>query len=255
MDDWDSPDEDRLVKAKMRLENMILEEIWGHERSMQRVIGPSGLGTPCQSELAYRLMSPDTREVERPQEQWRQFVGTAIHNKLDDAGQRQPEGTLFPERRVTVGVVHLPGRGPTEISGTGDVGVVAEDDGSIVVVDYKTGGITSLKEMRKNGPPKVYKRQVHLYGRGYELLGYRVTHVAILRLPSAGEWRDRVWFSEPYDRSIAERTLERASALGRAIDEHGLDAVLDVAGRVDHHCNRCPFALPSESWPQCPTAG
>lgn len=247
------PEEDerelRIGKIRSRVENFILDEIRGHERSAQRVIGPSGLGTPCPSELAYMLMSPDTRED--PREQWRQTVGVAVHDKLDRAAQKAPgyDVDLFSETRVSVGEVWLPGRGMAEIFGTADLFV----DG--VVVDHKVPGVTTLKTARKDGlPSSQYIFQKHLYGRGFMRAGHTVTDVAILMLPNSGEWRDRFWWSEPYDESKALRALARATKYGKAIEEFGLEAVLEQAPRVDNYCHRCPFALPSDEWPQCPTA-
>lgn len=239
----------RVGKIRARVEDMILAEIRGHERSAQRLIGPSGLGTPCATELAYMLTSPDTQED--PREQWRQTVGVAVHNKLDGAATREPGygKDLFPENRVNVGEVWIPGQGMTEIWGTADLYV----DG--VIVDYKVPGITAIKNARKTGlPSSQYIFQKHLYGRGYVRAGYPVTDVAILMLPNSGEWRDRFWWSEPYDESKALRALARATKYGKAIDEFGLDAVLELAPRVDNYCHRCAFALPSDDWPQCPTA-
>lgn len=253
-DQLDDPDEDRLLLAKHRVEKLILDSIAGHERSQQRRIGPSGLGTPCQTELVYRLTSPPTQEVSPPQTQWRQHVGTALHASHERAALRLDDPNFMPEKKVFVGDVYLPGQGMVQIHGTADVGLVAEDDGSLIVVDYKHGAKTVLDKMRKNGAPIGERRQLQLYGRGYELLGYRVTHIAILRMPTSGEWWERVWHTEPYDPTVAERVLARATRLGQAIDEFGLDAVLEETQRVNHHCDRCPFALPSENWPQCPTA-
>lgn len=247
------PEEDerelRVARIRARVEGFILDEIRGHERSQQQMIGPSGLGTPCPSELAYQLTSPDTQED--PRESWRQTVGVAVHDKMERAARKAPGygKDIFVERKVNVGEVWIPGQGMTDIWGTADLYV----DG--IVVDYKIPGVTTIRGAHKDGKPAPqYIFQDHLYGRGYARAGLPVTDVAILMLPNSGEWRDRFWWSEPYDESKALRALARATKYGKAIEEFGLEAVLTQTPRINNYCHRCAFALPSDEWPQCPTA-
>lgn len=254
MDDFDFDESDErelhVTRVRHRVEEMILNEIRGHERSAQRKIGPSGLGTPCPSQLAYMLTSPNT--MEDPRDQWRQTVGVAVHDKLERAVKKAPGYgvSVFAERKVSVGEIYLPGQGMVEIEGTCDAYI----DG--VILDWKIPGLTNLRKYRKQDDPgKSYMYQSHLYGRGYIRAGLPVTDVAVFMLPNSGEWRDRYWWSEPYSEAKALKALERASKYGKAIEEFGLEAVLEATPRIENYCHRCPFALPSNHWPQCPTAG
>jgi hypothetical protein len=249
--DFDNEEDQRELRVtgiRNRVEGLLLDEIRGHERSAQRIIGPSGLGTPCPTQLAYMLTSPDTRED--PRGGWRQTIGVATHAWLEEACKKDPNlgKDIFTERRVNVGEAFIPGQGMTDIWGTCDVYVGG------MILDWKVCGITALKKARKEGPATGYIYQSHLYGRGYIRAGLPVTDVAIMMMPNSGEWRDRYFWSEPYSEAKALKALERATKYGRAIEEFGLEAVLDQAPRVFSHCDRCIFALPSDQWPQCPTA-
>lgn len=236
---------EEFEEIKSELERVILSGIAGHERSQQRLIGPSSLGTPCKRELAFKLMSPEPGES--PTTQWRQTVGTAVHEKLERIFNASESGALT-ETRVNVGEVYLPGKGMVEISGTADLFYKE------TVVDFKVPGITSLRNKRKNGPGQQYRLQSHLYGRGFIRAGYDVKRVAILALPNSGEWRDRWWWWEPYREDLAIKALERAIKIGKAIDEFGLEAVIEALEPVDNYCHRCPFGLPGSGMPQCETA-
>lgn len=251
-DDWDDEGPSPADAARSLIEQIILEGIGGHERSLQTQIGPSGLGTPCPTELAYDLMG---FEVENdPREEWRQAMGRAGHSQaerfIEDWKLRNPdsEHVIFSERRVSVGTAYLPGRGEVMITGTCDLYI----DG--VIIDFKFPGITTIRTCRKEGyVGQGYDYQSHLYGQGYLNEGFPVTHVGVLMFPVAGEWHERFWWSEPFNAVKAQKALNRATKYGKAIDEFGLETVLDETKRVDNYCHRCPWALPGE-WPQCPTA-
>lgn len=215
----DRPD---AVWADLRGE--IVDAIVNHPRSLQTRIGPSELGDPCDRAILNKLAGspePDRGPA------WKPTVGTAIHAWLEDVLGRSlvnhttgTDGCQFPcdgpttpgrhrprwllEQRVTVGTV-----GGVDITGSCDL----FDTVTGVVVDWKTKGRRTLQQHKKNGPGKTYRRQAHLYGRGWELAGHRVTAVMDVFLPRDGELADAFVWSEPYDQQIAIDTVARADRL------------------------------------------
>lgn len=240
----DSPDE---LSAEEDFERVMLAGMGGHERSHQKLIGPSGLGTPCPKKLAYLLAQAVT--LPRPESQWRQTVGTAVHSWAEDKFVKYGRGKWLTERKVTVGEL-VTTNGTTLIQGTADLFYVPTG----TVVDIKVPGPQSIKDKRKEGPGQSYRVQGHLYGLGYQNEGYKVRAVAVSALPAAGEFRERLWMEEPFDPRIAQAALNRASRILQAIEDDGLESVLERLKAVDDFCRRCPFASPQKDRPTCPTA-
>jgi hypothetical protein len=85
--------------------------------------------------------------------------------------------------------------------------------------------------------------------------GLPVDEVNIVFLPTAGDLRDVIYWSAPYDRSIAERALHRATEvrrLGRAL---GYAEVAEMSGTADDFCTHCPWFSPHRPDPidgRCP---
>jgi hypothetical protein len=156
------------------LHELIATRIGSHERSLQVRIGPSELGTPCHRRLAYKLTG--TPEVETQSDgkrvPWRPTVGSALHDWMADT-LRADNARLVSlghsprwlvEERVVVGTI-----AGEEIDGTAD----AVDVETKTVIDWKFPGPTALKQIKRDilnpdgpGPPRDYRVQVQLYGRG-----------------------------------------------------------------------------------------
>lgn len=240
-------DDPAELSAEEHFERVVLSGMAGHKRSQQRLIGPSGLGTPCPKKLAFLLAQVDGQA--RPESQWRQTVGTSVHSWAEDKFNELGEGLWLTERRVTVGEL-VTTNGRTTIQGTADLFHVP----SGTVVDIKVPGPNTLKDKRANGPGQTYRVQGQLYGVGYQNAGYKVNAVAVVALPAAGEFRERVWMEEPFNPRVAEAALNRASKVLQAIEDNGLDHTLGRLKAVDDYCRRCPFARPGAGRPTCPTA-
>ncbi len=79
-------------------------------RSLQRHIGPSQVGTPCDRQLAYYLAG--TRESRSFMDPWPSIVGTATHVWLADAMENHNQRLIAEgkpprwhlEKRVSVGL-------------------------------------------------------------------------------------------------------------------------------------------------------
>jgi hypothetical protein len=238
---------DTSLSAEDHFTKTVLAGMAGHERSQQKLIGPSGLGTPCPRKLAYQLAQADDRQ--KPETQHRQTVGVGYHAWAEDKFIRYGEGLWLTERKVMVGKL-VTTNGETEIWGTADLFHVP----SGTVVDIKVPGPGSIKEKKTHGPGQTYRVQGQLYGAGYENEGFAVNAVAVVAMPAAGEFRERLWFEEPYNPAVAQAALNRASRVLQAVEDDGLPATLERLKTVDDFCRRCPFATPAPGRPTCPTA-
>jgi hypothetical protein len=76
-----------------------------------------------------------------------------------------------------------------------------------VVEDHKTKDGGGVYALRRYGPSRAYRWQLHLYGRGLELQGYEVKTVRIVAYAIDSSDDVAVW-QEPYDRQIAQDALD-----------------------------------------------
>ncbi|MFD6094555.1 PD-(D/E)XK nuclease family protein [Oerskovia sp. NPDC060338] len=192
------------------LRDVIEHAITHHPRSLQRTIGPSEIGTPCEHCLAAKLAGWEQTRDGIP---WLPTIGTATHAWLEDAfiaheldrNRREHVGFRWvTEERVMVG--HIGGR---EIWGSTDL----LDTAVGMTVDWKVVGSSTLKAA-KAGPSPVYRVQADLYAKGWNDAGVRVDHVAIAYLPRNAVSLDQaVWWHAPHDRARAEQALARAERL------------------------------------------
>lgn len=238
-------DDDEL-SAEDSFEQVMLAGISGHARSQQRVIGPSGIGTPCPMKLAYQLAQADPARL--PHTEWRQTVGTGVHSWAENAFNTWGKGRWLTETRVYVGDIVTP-RTRLEIWGTSDLFHIPTG----TVVDLKVPGNEGLKKMRQHGIGQTYHVQSQLYGCGYANKGFEVKRVAIAAMPAAGEFRDRVWVEHDFNPKVAQAGLDRASRVLAHIERHGLEATLAKMKPVDDYCRKCEFARPGKDRPTCPT--
>jgi hypothetical protein len=217
-----------LLAAELRWH--VEQAITRHPRSQQTRIGPSELGTPCTRCLAFKLAGvPEQRDPA-----WLPTVGTAVHAWLADTFTQANRGLDVARWLVemTVDVGDVDG---TAITGSSDL----FDRVTATVIDHKVVGPTTLKTA-KAGPSAVYRTQLHLYGRGFTRRGLPVDQVAIWYVPRNAVTLDQaVFWSEPYDESVALAALARADALAKAIRLVGVDQV--VAGMsTTPGCYSCP---------------
>lgn len=279
----------------------ISARILAHPRSLQEVIGPSEMGTPCLRRLGFKLSGTpaaqiDVESIDIP---WRPTVGTAIHSWMADtfAGGDEAQSRIRAVRDVFVSanesyaheldedgactepwcpywaqeseIDRLPHldrfvvelntvcftlRG-IEHAGTLDL----YDRLTKTIVDWKVNGVTALREYRRNGPGRGYKTQLHIYARGCSRgpLRLPVEHVAIMFLPMAGELRDHVWWTEPYDPIYANGMVARARNIieqGDDESEGGWETLLPALETANDHCPHCPWFRPGSKDPSvaCP---
>lgn len=202
-------------------------------RSQQTLIGPSEIGIGCDRCLAKKLAGMQ----EQAEPAWYPGVGVAVHNWAEQVilmiikhrhGHRFADA--IPEQKVPVGIL-----ANRLIEGTADL----FDPMTATVVDYKVQGANTQKKLKSSGPGAPYRPQVHLYARGYELLGYDVRNVSILSIPrSEPTLRHSHFWHEPYDRQVALDALERAERIYQ-ITQLGGEAAIKALERGPG-CYSCP---------------
>jgi hypothetical protein len=148
---------------------------------------------------------------------WKPTIGTAVHAWLESVFDRLASEGWLTEKRVIVGSV-----AGEEIGGTCDL----FHDGK--VIDWKIVGPKQLAKYKVNGPGEQYRRQAHLYGRGYQRAGADVKIVMIVFLPRDGELRDAYFWWEPFDEKVAIETLKRAENCMSLIESMGLSEAVKL---------------------------
>ncbi|MFD2839354.1 hypothetical protein ACFSYH_02050 [Populibacterium corticicola] len=247
--------------ASLKQARHVIEHAITHQpRSLQKRIGPSELGTPCDHCLAAKLAGWQQTERGVP---WLPYIGTSVHEKLEAVFvernfQLEAEGKplrYLMEQKTMVGTV-----GGQEIWGSTDL----VDLEAGMTVDWKIVGASTLKQA-KSGPSPVYHAQADLYAKGWNDAGIRIDHVAIAYLPRNAVSLDQaVWWTAPHDRARAEHVLQRANNLAlnltvlESISIEARDTWITALTR-DSHCYDCarfpdaPPARPRDTFFDLPT--
>lgn len=208
-------------------------------RSLQKVIGPSGIGMPCTRRLAYTLC--DHPAVNTGGDPWASIIGTAVHAWMEETYKAENQ-RLGQERYLIEKRLHIRGN----IYGSADL----FDRATGTNLDWKIVGPDQLTKYRKNGPGSQYEVQAHLYGLGQENAGEHVNDVAIVFLPRGGRIDGLHVWCEPYDRSIALGALERMDNVLAAL--HALDPPVNPQAwamfpAAESYCTFCPFFQPGST--------
>ena len=223
--------------------NKIESAILNHPRSQQVKLGPSEAGTPCSRKLGYKLAQ--FPPVRKPTANWKATVGTAVHAWLEEVFSEDSD--FITEKRVQPGFID-----GEVFDGCADL----YHKKSYTVIDFKVCGPNSMKHHARRTAEQ-YNIQRALYGYGYENAGYRVENVALLILPSAGDLRDHIWDSTPYNPQIAIDAIDKADRIARAGRVAGWDNVIPKLKMADDFCQSCPFQRSdADSWEEgCPGVG
>lgn len=215
-------------------------------RGKQKRIGPSELGSMCERCLAEKLLgvyAQDEKVNLAP------IIGTAVHAYLES---KLSEGSeLLCETPVHVGEVR--GYGP--IKGTMDL----FDTRHGHALDFKVVGKKKIKDYTNaqkvsgdtvifdNNSPvastlKQYWVQLSLYSRGMELLGHTVNTMSLMLIPRDDPITDvRFAIKEivfPYNRTVADKALERASQIYEWATAHP-DSLDELES--DPNCYHCKY--------------
>lgn len=232
------------------LRQILIDYEAARPRSMQKELGPSELGTPCQQQIARKLAGAPRRPVGEPL--WPSFQGTAVHASMEKVvgwwnAQLGRERWLAEDRLV---VDPGPGHYPA-VEGNAD----AFDTDHGMVVDWKHVGVTALDKLRtakrlgkatREQVKQEYRVQAHLYGLGHVNKGRDVRHVRLVLLSRSWQYDDSDEWTEPYDERIAHWALKR---YWDVVDQlHDLDVTTnpDAVAAVpsspsNDACHWCPF--------------
>jgi len=224
------------------LELMIREVVMIAEsqsaRTLQKHIGPSEIGDPCDRAIAYKLAGTEPSNTDR--DNWLATLGTAGHAWLAEAFNLANDRAGY-ERFLIEQPVDADG-----IRGTSDL----FDTLTGTVIDHKILGVTSLARMRSGEIGPKYRVQLHTYGLGVSRLGYVVNSVALAAYPRSDNLRGD--FSgkglhvhvEPWRPEIAHHARRRVEAIGAAAKIVPLEL---LPARPSDDCRYCPFFRPGSA--------
>lgn len=224
----------------MELFQLIEADIVGQPRSLQKRIGPSELGVPCDRRIGYQLAGV-AKSNDRGAS-WKPYVGSAVHESMANLMAKfevsQWDNPSHSERFKVEEKVNVGEIAGTSITGSCDLFDVHHG----AVWDWKFTNLKKIRETyRPHGPGDQYRIQAHLYGRGWARAGYEVRTVGVIFLTRDGEFTDRHVWHEPYDEQIAIAALERASSIASALDALGADFTIPTLPTADNYCTYCPW--------------
>lgn len=151
-------------------------------------------------------------------------------------------GTVRARRRVVRSVDAIP-TVPTQC-----ISVDSIDQtflcGYEMIPTHNCPGTSRMDTYRRQGPSETYRRQAHLYGRGWRNLGLPVEHVGICFLPRGGQLKHAHLWTEPYSDAVVDETLARIDTVTALIwdlqiGEHP-ERINDIPATPDG-CWVCPY--------------
>jgi hypothetical protein len=227
------------------------------ERNLQTTIGVSEFGMECQRCVA-RLLSGEHPKVRNPDEGWKAMVGTFGHAGLEDHFTRKysqrngraeqadilegvfelsPTGVPYlpasqvrayatddepwfiTERKVRVDTYKQ-----LDLCGSCDLFIQGETFG--IVDDWKFQGPKKLVTTATGKIGQQYTVQGNGYGKGFEDLGFLVTHFLLYALPRDGELPDAKPVLFRYNRQVALDALQNVHNMIDAAELIGWDSVI-----------------------------
>ncbi|MFE7077908.1 hypothetical protein ACFU96_48360 [Streptomyces sp. NPDC057620] len=230
-----------------RIGQFIIDADAASSRSVQRAIGPSEVGEPCERQLTYKLL--DWPESNTNRDPIAAIIGTGFHlwmaEKFEarqvDLGDGQPRYRI--EERVTVRDSPIE---TARLTGSSDL----YDRLARLNWDWKLTGKSSLEKYRRQGPGEKYRIQAHLYGLGQENTGHAPERVVVAFVARYHELIVHVW-SESYDRSVAEAALARLDRIRDRAQALELDLNPDRWQSIPipekPSCKFCPWLTPGSA--------
>jgi hypothetical protein len=230
------------MRYALNLRRVVITHASHSPRNLQRELGPSELGTPCDRQVAGKFAGYEyTNHVADP---WASIMGIAGHMWMDEAfnAENTRQGTIryFPEFRVHP----YADRAGYSYPGKGDLYDILE----AAVVDWKFLGDSSRDKIINFGPSRKYFVQLLLYGKGFRNMGLPVKRVVLVAWPRTRSTFDKtyVWdhlwtpedddlLAEVYQQTQARKLLGQEIAAGR-MHLRDVPAVPD-----DDDCYFCPF--------------
>ncbi len=225
------------------LDQIIIDGINNQPRSLQKRIGPSEMGTPCDLRIGYKLLDQPPVNVE-DRVAWKPWIGTQVHDGLgclfELANAKFPPRPNGDYRFLVEWKLDICQINGDDVDGNCDLYADAN------VIDWKIVGGEQLRKYKKNGPGDQYRTQAHLYGYGWAQKGYPVDRVAVYFLPRDQEFRQRYCWSEPYDEQVALDAITRVDGIARLAAALG-PAALPLLKTGDAYCRFCPWFRPGST--------
>lgn len=202
----------------------------GQARSLQRTIGPSEVGHPCDRHLAFKLAGIPHHVVEPLK--WAALLGTWCHGGAEHAmheeNARLGRERYLIERRALINDALVEG-GNTDVF----------DLDALEVIDWKFPGEASAEKSAKE-PPAEYVVQGMLYGLGWHRMGHTPRTVRIIFLP---RWTNDItkgheWAAE-WSEEVAVQALERLTII-KGASELAVGGLLPW-GNIDADTSKCRF--------------
>ena len=190
-----------------------ISELFLTERSYQTIIGISEVGSDCRKCVARKLAG----RPKKPEGSWYPFLGTAVHQALEDGFVRWPDDYKL-EGRIDVHEYKS-----LKLGGSCDM--FAYQAG--VVNDWKVVGERALKEAASGKIKNQYRVQAMLYGLGWKRKGFDVSHVALTFLPRDVDLSNAQVVMLRYDEAVALEALAALEVMIDAAEIIGWDAVID----------------------------
>lgn len=187
------------------------------ERSYQTAIGISEVGGECRKCVAKKLAG----YPKNPSGAWYPFIGTAVHQALEDGFARWSDDYKLEERLFVHEYKSL------KLGGSCDMAALTERDGAVIVNDWKVVGDDAIDKARKGHIKEQYRIQAMLYGYGWEQKGYDVTHVSLSFLPRNKNLTDAQVVMLRYDKKVAIDALASLEVMIDAAELIGWEAVID----------------------------
>lgn len=217
-------------------------------RSLQRELGPSEVGDPCERKLGYKAhgIEPATSRKGSGGTMWRATVGTAIHSWLENAFGNHRDYTT--ERKLVAGAWYDGGAAHV-LQGSCDLYHLPSN----TVLDWKTTSQSKMKDYARGKIPEIYQIQIHLYGLGYKNAGHDVKRVGLVFLPRDDDLNlsTSVLHVEDFDPSIAEAALRRLEEIAT----RSKDGDFESLATASSYCSRCPWFVSGAKKPnegRCP---
>lgn len=207
--------------------HFVTEAAHNSDRSLQKAIGPSEIGSPCPREVAFKVAG--VQKQPDYQDPFPSILGTAFHTWMEN---HLPVGWI-PEQKVHV---------TSTLSGHSDAYHIA----SRTVVDWKLLGRTQHQAWLGGYTKEQYEIQADCYGLGFVNAGYPVDRVAVAVFCRARPLQDLYLWSRPWNPDNARRALERLDIIKRYVESSGASdtnraAVLKVPAVAGDGCYFCRF--------------
>jgi hypothetical protein len=193
-----------------------ITELFLTERSFQQSIGISEVGSDCRKCVARKLSGMP----KKPEGAWYPFIGTAVHQALEDGFARWDSEYNLEERLFVHEYKSL------KLGGSCDMAAVAPD-GTLIVNDWKVVGERALREASNGKIKDQYRIQAMLYGYGWAQKGHKVTHVALSFLPRDKDLTEAQVVMLRYDEQVAKDALTALEVMIDAAEIVGWDAVIE----------------------------